>query len=318
MYETLLSPLDLGPLALRNRVLLSGMTTGFGFERGAPDADAIAYFRVRSDGPAVVVVGFGAVAPGGRVEERLPWMWRDDAAAVMAPLAAAIREGGAHPGLQPGHGGRQASRRLTGERPVAPSPVPPRAHVRETPHALTLGEIEDVIAAYARAARAAAEAGFALLEVHAGHGYLIGQFLSPDSNLRDDGYGGEDAAGRARFGAEVVAAVRAAAPGACVTVRMNGADHVPGGLSLDDAVAVAPRFGRRGPTAWWCPAASTARSPTPSRCSTTRRASSSTPPPGCGGRWGSRSSAWDGSCGPRPPRPRWRAATATRWPWAAP
>ena len=70
-----------------------------------------------------MVVGFGAVAPGGRVEERLPWMWRDDAADVMAPLAAAIREGGAVPGLQLGHGGRQASRRLTGEQPVAPSAV---------------------------------------------------------------------------------------------------------------------------------------------------------------------------------------------------
>ena len=114
MYATLLSPLDLGPLTLRNRVLLSGMTTGFGFDEGAPDADAIAYFRARSDGPAAVVVGFGAVAPGGRVEERLPWMWRDDAADVMAPLAAAIREGGAVPGLQLGHGGRQASRAVTG------------------------------------------------------------------------------------------------------------------------------------------------------------------------------------------------------------
>ena len=246
MYPTLLSPLSLGPLTLRNRVLLSGMTTGFGFDAGAPDGDAIAYFRARSGGPAAVVVGFGAVAPGGRVEERLPWMWRDDAAEVMAPLAAAIREGGAIPGLQLGHGGRQASRAVTGQRPVAPSPVPPHAHVREAPHALSLDEIRGVIEAYAGAARAAAAAGFALLEVHAGHGYLIGQFLSPDSNLRDDGYGGADAAARARFGAEVVAAVRAAAPGACVTVRMNGSDHVPGGLTLDDAVAAAPRFEAAG------------------------------------------------------------------------
>jgi len=102
------------------------------------------------------------------------------------------------------------------------------------------------VAAYARAAGAAAEAGFELLEVHAGHGYLIGQFLSPDSNRRDDGYGGPDAAARARFGAEVVAAVRVAAPGACVTVRMNGSDHVPGGLTVDDAVAAAPRFEEAG------------------------------------------------------------------------
>jgi 2,4-dienoyl-CoA reductase (NADPH2) len=246
VYPTLLSPLTLGPLTLRNRVVLSGMTTGFGFEDGVPDEDAIAYFRARSDGPAAVVVGFGAVAPGGRVEQRIPWMWRPDAAAAMAPLAAAIRGRGAEPGLQLGHGGRQAPRQVTGSQPVAPSPVPPRAHVREAPHALSQEEIAGLVAAYAHAARAAAEAGFSLLEVHAGHGYLIGQFLSPDSNLRRDGYGGADAAARARFGAEVVAAVRAAAPGACVTVRMNGSDHVPGGLTLDDAVAAAPRFAQAG------------------------------------------------------------------------
>lgn len=246
MYASLLSPLGLGPLTLRNRVLLSGMTTGFGFRDGAPDEDAIAYFRARSDGPAAVVVGFGAIAPGGRVEERIPWMWRPDAAEVLAPLAAAIGRGGAVAGLQLGHGGRQASRRLTGVQPVAPSAVAPHAHVRELPHALCADEIAEVVAAYARAARAGAQAGFGLLEIHAGHGYLIGQFLSPDSNLRDDRYGGAAAAERARFGMEVIAAVREAAPGACVTVRMNGSDHVPGGLTIDDAVAVAPRFEAAG------------------------------------------------------------------------
>jgi len=246
VYPTLLSPLRLGPVTLRNRVVLSGMTTGFGFRDGAPDEDAIAYFAARSDGPGLVVVGFGAVAPEGRVEERIPWLWRPDAAEALAPLAAAIRARGAVAGLQLGHGGRQASPQLTGLRPVAPSPVPPHAHVRETPHALTAPEIQDVVAAYARAARAGARAGFEVLEVHAGHGYLIGQFLSPDANLRDDGYGGADPARRARFGAEVIAAVRAAAPDACVTVRMNGADHVPGGLTVEDAVSVAPRFEAAG------------------------------------------------------------------------
>ncbi len=246
MYASLLSPLALGPLTLRNRVLLSGMTTGFGFRDGAPDEDASAYFRARSDGPAAVVVGFGAIAPGGRVEERIPWMWRPDAAEVLAPLAAAIGRGGAVAGLQLGHGGRQASRRLTGVQPVAPSAIAPHAHVREVPHALSGDEISEVVAAYARAARAGARAGFGLLEIHAGHGYLIGQFLSPDSNRRDDDYGGAAAADRARFGMEVIAAVRAAAPEACVTVRMNGSDHVPGGLTVDDAVAIAPLFEAAG------------------------------------------------------------------------
>lgn len=245
-FPTLLSPLAVGPLTLRNRVILSGMTTGFGFEGGFPNEDAIAYFRARSHGVGMAVVGFGAVAPEGRVEQQLPWMWRDGAGGALAPLAAAIREAGAAAAIQLGHGGRQCSPRVTGHHPVAPSPVRAHAHVREVPRELATGEVEDLVQAFARAASVAEEAGFDAVEIHGGHGYIVNQFLSPEANLRRDRYGGRTAGARARFGVEVVSAVREAAPRTCVTVRMNAEDHVPGGLTVEDAIVAARAFEAAG------------------------------------------------------------------------
>ena len=90
MYPTLLSPLDLGPVRLRNRVLMSGMTTGFGFHEGAPDADAIAYFRARSEGTAAVVVGFGARTPPRRSPRSPP----PSARAAPSPACSSATAGG--------------------------------------------------------------------------------------------------------------------------------------------------------------------------------------------------------------------------------
>lgn len=241
-YPHLFSPLQVGPVTLRNRVVLSAMTTGFGFRDGVPTDDLLAYFRARTGGVAMAVVAFGAVAPEGRVEEQVPWLWREDAGRVLAPLAAAIAEGGGLPCLQLGHGGRQVSPRVTGRPPVAPSPLPPRAHVTVPPEPLTTAAVEEVVAAFGRAAARAAEAGFAAVEVHAAHGYLVQQFLSAESNRRDDRYGGATVAERARFGVEVVRAVRAAAPDLAVLVRINGDDLVAGGLTPADAAVAAAAF----------------------------------------------------------------------------
>src|SRR5262249_7352458 len=162
----------LGPLELRNRIVLSPMTTGFGFDRGAPDETLAAYFRARSGEVGMVTVAFGAVAPEGRVEELLPWMWRDDIAERLRPLAHVLRQRGAHACRQLGHGGRQVSPVVTGLTPVAPSPVPPPVHVKEAPRELTVTEIGEIVDAFGSAAARAAEAGFDAIELHAGHGYL--------------------------------------------------------------------------------------------------------------------------------------------------
>ena len=241
-YPNLFRPLRIGPIELRNRVLLSPMTTGFGFSDGAPDERTIAYFAARTGGVGLAVVAFGAVAPEGRVEDKIPWMWRPDAAAVLRPLATAIREQGAVACLQLGHGGRQVSPRVIGAAPVGPSPLPPAVHTDVPPRALTIAEVEQIVRAFGSAARKAADAGFQAVEIHGAHGYLIQQFLSPQSNERTDRYGGETVAERARFGVEVIEEVRRCAPELAVLVRVNGTDVVAGGLTPTDAAAAAAAF----------------------------------------------------------------------------
>ncbi len=238
-FPLLFSPLQLGPLKLRNRIAMSAMTTGFGFDEGVPDEAICAYLEERSGGVAMTTVAFGAVSPEGRVEEKLPWMWRPDAARAVAPLAEAIHEGGAYASLQLGHGGRQVSPKVTGQEPVAPSAVAPLAHVKQPPRALRLDEIERIILAFGRAAGEAEGAGFDAVEIHAGHGYLFHQFLSAEANRRDDRYGGATVAERARFLVDVIGAVRAETREIAILVRLNGDDLVAGGSGPQEAADAA-------------------------------------------------------------------------------
>ncbi len=245
-FPLLFSPWRIGDLEIPNRIILSPMTTGFGFERGAPQPSLIDYFRARSHDVGMTVVAFGAVSPEGRVEQQIPWMWRDDAADVLSPIAAAITANGSVPCLQLGHGGRQVSPRVIGTDPVAPSAVAPQVHVRRLPRRLATDEIEDLVAAFAAAATKAAEAGFGAIEVHAAHGYLIQQFLSAASNRRQDDYGGDSVTARSRFGADVIASIKRTVPNLAVLVRINGADLTPGGLVVAEAVDAARAFADAG------------------------------------------------------------------------
>jgi 2,4-dienoyl-CoA reductase-like NADH-dependent reductase (Old Yellow Enzyme family) len=249
-FPLLFSPLRIGGLELRNRIVLSAMTTGFGFSGGAPEAEALAYYRTRSRGTALATVGFSAVAPEGRVENAIAWLWPEGAAESLAPLAEAVASTGAHPCIQIGHGGRQVSPAVIGGPPVAPSAVQAGAHVRIAPRPLATGEAEAIVAAFGEAARRAAGSGFVAVEIHGGHGYLIQQFLSAESNRRTDRFGGATVAERSRFGCEVIEAVRAAAPEVTVVVRINGSDLVPDGLQASDAVVAAGRFAEAGADAF--------------------------------------------------------------------
>ncbi|MCB9673402.1 MAG: NADH:flavin oxidoreductase [Alphaproteobacteria bacterium] len=142
--------------------------------------------------------------------------------------------------VQINHPGRQAPRRLD-PAPVAPSAVglPGTFGAFAVPRALTEGEVEGVVRRFATTARVVKDAGFAGVQVHAAHGYLVSQFLSPRTNLRTDRWGG-DLAGRARFLLEVVRAIRAeVGPAYPVGVKLNTADFQKGAFSEDDAIEVA-------------------------------------------------------------------------------
>jgi 2,4-dienoyl-CoA reductase-like NADH-dependent reductase (Old Yellow Enzyme family)/thioredoxin reductase len=218
------------------------MTTGFGYDRGVPTDDLLDYFRARSGEVAMTTVAFGAVSREGRVEDKIPWMWRPDIADSLSSLAEAIRLSGAVPCLQLGHGGRQVSSLVTGERSVAPSPIPPAVHTSELPHELNCDEISGIVAAFGVAAKRAAEAGFQAIELHGGHGYLVQQFLSPAANRRSDGYGRD----RSRFGREVIESIQVGAPDLPLIVRVNGSDLVPEGLTVEEAANGAVAFAEAG------------------------------------------------------------------------
>jgi 2,4-dienoyl-CoA reductase-like NADH-dependent reductase (Old Yellow Enzyme family) len=244
-YPHLLSSLTVGPVRLRNRVVMTAMTTGFGYQEGIPDEQLAAYLRARSE-LAMTTVPFGAVTPEGRVEHNLPWMWKPDVGEALASVVAAIHDGGGLACLQLGHGGRQAAPEVAGTQPVAPSPLLPLVHVKTAPRELSIGEIEEIVEAFGSAAAKAAAAGFDAVEVHGGHGYLIHQFLSADANRRTDGYGGQTIAERARFGVEIVRRIRERAPSLAVLMRINGNDLYPGGLQPPDAAQAGTAFARAG------------------------------------------------------------------------
>jgi len=148
----------------------------------------------------MATVGFSAVSPEGRVEDAIAWLWPETASTALEPLAEVLREAGAVPAIQLGHGGRQVSPKVIGQTPVAPSAVAPAAHVSLTPQALAEDDIAQIVAAFGAAACCARDSGFKAVELHGGHGYLVQQFLSAEANLRTDRYGGPTVAARSRFG----------------------------------------------------------------------------------------------------------------------
>ncbi len=251
------TPITLREVEFRNRAWVSPMCQ-YSSRDGAPTDWHLVHLGARATGGAgAVIVEASAVAPEGRISPDDSGIWSVEHVEAFRPIAAFLREHGAVPGIQIAHAGRKASvaapwrggRKLGpdegGWQAVAPSALA-YDDGWQVPHELTLSEIEGVIEAFAAAARRSLEAGFRLLEVHAAHGYLLHEFLSPLSNERSDRYGG-DFEGRIRLPLEVVAAVREAWPAELpLSVRISASDWVDGGWSLDDSIALARRLAPLG------------------------------------------------------------------------
>lgn len=170
---------------------------------------------------------------------------KDDAIPGLRLLAKAAHAHDAVIGPQLHHAGRQTSSKTTGSQPVAPSAIPDPT-INEVPRALNVEEIKEIVDAYAQAARRAKEADCDFVEIHGAHGYLITQFLSPYSNLREDEYGGSDEK-RMRFASEVVQAVRkAVGPEFPIIMRISADEMVPNGIALVDSVKIARKLEEAG------------------------------------------------------------------------
>ncbi len=209
-------------------------------------------------GAGLVLTEATAVLPEGRISPQDLGIWTDDHIGPLARIVTFIHERGSVAGMQLAHAGRKASMRPPWESPgtipadeggwtnvVAPS-VLRFAESYPLPHALTLDGIQEVVAAFAHAARRAWTAGFRVIEIHAAHGYLIHEFLSPLSNQRQDAYGGSFE-NRTRILREIVEAVRSTWPArAPLFVRISATDWVDGGWDVPQSVELARGLKRSG------------------------------------------------------------------------
>ncbi len=247
MYS-IYEPAELGPLVARNRIVRSATWLGLADGQGrVTDALVERYAELSQGGAGVVITGYAAVSPDGRQAPRMLTAYADEHVPGLRRVAEAIRQGGALAGLQIVHaGGQTSSEAIDGQAPLAPSFVPSPQYP-ELPRELSFQEIARIVNDFGQAARRAREAGFDFVQLHAAHGYLINQFLSPATNQRTDRYGG-DVRHRFRFLQEVWAAVQGAAgPDFPVAIKLNGCDFVPGGLAIEDSVRVADWVAMRAP-----------------------------------------------------------------------
>ncbi|BBK45472.1 NADH:flavin oxidoreductase [Allostella vacuolata] len=240
VFPLLFSPVRLGRLTLPNRLVMAAMETNLADASGGVTEALLAHYRRRAEGGAgMVTVEYTCVdqrhGKGSAIQLALD---HDALVAGHARLARAIADAGAVPCLQLHHAGRQTSPRfIEGRQPVAPS-VHPSPMFRTAPRALDDTEIEALVARFAHAAGRAVAAGYAAVELHGAHGYLLGQFLSPWTNRRDDAWGG-DAARRLAFPTAVVRRVKAAIGDRPLVYRLSAEEFVPGGIDPDEAAAAA-------------------------------------------------------------------------------
>jgi 2,4-dienoyl-CoA reductase-like NADH-dependent reductase (Old Yellow Enzyme family) len=253
----LFRPVTFRSVTARNRIMLSPMCQYSGQDGLSNDWHLIHLGARATGGTGIVFTEAVHVEPRGRITRHCLGLWNDEQQARLARIAAFVEDQGAVPAIQLGHAGRKASvgRPWEGTRPVpvseggweviAPSAIP-YAKGWPVPKAMSGDDIDAAIAVLQAAVRRARQAGFRLLELHAAHGYLIHQFLSPLSNQRRDEYGGSFD-NRIRFLLESLAAVRREWPEELpLFLRLSVTDWVEGGWELEQSVRLAALLREQG------------------------------------------------------------------------
>jgi len=258
----LFQPLKIGQIELENRIVIAPMCQYSAKDGNASDWHMIHLGHLALSGAALLIVEATAVLEEGRITPTDLGLYSDANEAALARVLAVVRANSPiRIGMQLGHAGRKASSRAPwdggqqipaddadGWLAVAPSALP-HSPGEEPPVALDAAGLARVRDGFASAARRAARLGIEALEIHAAHGYLLHQFLSPLSNQRTDEYGGS-LENRMRFPLEVFDAVRAAFPAERpVWARLSATDWVEGGWDLDSSVAFAQALKTRGSAA---------------------------------------------------------------------
>ncbi|MEO7412705.1 MAG: NADH:flavin oxidoreductase/NADH oxidase [Opitutaceae bacterium] len=254
----LFTPLTIKSVTLRNRIAVSPMCQ-YSSDDGVADDWHLVHLGARAVGGAGLVIAEAtAVSPEGRITPGDAGIWAEKHVEPLARINRFVKQHGAVPGIQIAHAGRKASAARPWEggahlsdsaggwTPVAPSAIPFGGDLNKVPHALTVEQIRGVQADFVAATKRALEAGYEWIELHAAHGYLGHEFLSPLSNQRTDQYGGSFE-NRIRFLLETTQAVRAAWPDKLpLTVRISCSDWVEGGWDIEQSVELSRRLKAEG------------------------------------------------------------------------
>ena len=213
---------------------------------GSIPQQAIEHYRRRAaGGPAMVIMEACAVASEGIVSPHQARIYDDRFVEGLSKIAQSMKGEGTVPAVQLHHGGRQTSARVIGGLPVAPSPLPCPS-IRGEVKPLTVSEIQELVKKFGDAADRALEAGFELIEIHGAHGYLINQFLSGFSNIREDAYGG-DIPGRTRFAREIVREIRKRVGDEFpISFKISAMEFVEDGLNVEESLEILKILVREG------------------------------------------------------------------------
>lgn len=238
-FDRVFEPMKIGNLMIKNRLVVAPMGTDLPNPDGFISDAAIDYYEARAKGGFGLIITEGTcVAPRGRVLPYQPYVHSDEFIPALAKLVDAIHEHDCRIFLQIHHAGGQTNSTITGEIPEAPSAVacPLR---RELPHEMTTAEVYEMVDNFVQAAVRAKKAGFDGVEVHAAHGYLLSQFLSPRTNKRLDEFGG-DVAGRSYILKLIFEGIkRECGADFPITVRVNLLDGGVGGYGEHEALVIA-------------------------------------------------------------------------------
>lgn len=232
----------------RNRVVVPPMASQTADEAGfATDKTIEHYKRLSESGAGIVFVEYSYIHQSGKSEPHQLGVAEDEHIEGLRKIAQTIKSSGALAGIQLVHAGGKTDSKLTGHSLLGPSAlaVPVKDRELEVPQAATISDIENIISWYHASTKRAAQAGFDIIELHAAHGYGLGQWLSPLTNQRRDEFGG-GIVGRSFLLRKVTTILREEFKAGLLAVRLPAEDHLPGGLEIDEMAWVTKELERIG------------------------------------------------------------------------
>ncbi len=241
-FSKLFEPIEIGPMVVKNRVMLPAMATCFATADCFVTDQMIRYYAKRAEGGVGLIIVEAACIddPMGRGIPHQLCIDDDKYIAGLGKLAEAVHSYGGKVAIQLHHAGPNTH--LEGAQPVGPSPVPLAHRIHEIPRELSKAEIKTIVKKYARGALIAQKAGFDAVELLCAHGYLLNRFLSPHANKRTDEYGGSGEK-RIRILEEIVASIKTkVGKNLPILCKVPGDDYVEGGIEVQESIAISNRL----------------------------------------------------------------------------